>query len=335
MTQLRNMARSGNVLRLAQALDVIAEAQDPSFTLRDVLAMQDSKFGYTLLHTAVYFNSPDNVLLLMARGSRVDIQTNSGKTPAQLSQVRKAEAQIADIDTKWTMINTYLNYDIGRAMNEWSVVLAKLQSAATAPAPAPSVKRQRTFSVDQQVQTMNRSELVATLATLGVPANTRSDVHLRERLVELVEPCASDWESALKQAQHRAVFEFLKHHLTDEGLVAAKVKKALDAAQRSDDLVKMWDRLIKEYSPPAPSPPCRTCKKVLVIGPGFGFQSNEEQVIRCSFLHSISLVTQLLNAHRTAQLITQCRLRDDAGQDHRARGLRCVPAVGPPNIARS
>ena len=40
----------------------------------------------------------------------------------------------------------------------------------------------------------------------------------------------------------------------------------------------MWERLVAEYCPRAPSAPDRSGRRVLAIGPGFGFLANPEQI---------------------------------------------------------
>ena len=141
------------------------------------------------------------------------------------------------------------------------------------PAPLPSTTPTQPASVQEQVQSLQRPALVEVLETLGVPANTRTEAQLRERLIELVEPHADGWEAALTAARRRIVENFLKEHRADH-----EAGKRLAVADRDGNYVAMWAALVKEFCPPAPSAPDRRGKKVLVLGPGFGFQANEEQV---------------------------------------------------------
>ena len=74
----------------------------------------------------------------------------------------------------------------------------------------------------------------------------------------------------------RCVKDFLKQFLTEQ--------QALSEANRriqgvpTCDIEEMWQQLIGEFCPVAPTPPDRSGKRVLAIGPGFGFLKNPEQI---------------------------------------------------------
>lgn len=133
------------------------------------------------------------------------------------------------------------------------------------------------FTVTSHVRSMNRTGLLQALRILGfTTADSSLESDLRSKLLDLLcDTCCQDWEATLEAAVERCVTKFLEQFLTE----TSAEKKAQVLLQRFQlDRPAMWQQLVAEHCPPAPSAPDRSGKRVLAIGPGFGFLANPEQI---------------------------------------------------------
>ena len=172
---------------------------------------------------------------------------------------------------------------------------AKKEAAAkAAKAAAATASASPTFNAADHIASMSHSAIVLTLLAFGHAAAPKKDESMqRAKLVKLIGTVAeSDWPSTLQVAVLRAATDFLAQHLKLEtaARTAAKLLQdckasVLDIAAgkaNSSDLQSMWQRLLQQYCPPAPTPDDlkerRRGVKILAIGPGFGFRVNKAQI---------------------------------------------------------
>ena len=172
----------------------------------------------------------------------------------------------------------------------------KKQKQATSSGAAASTAPP-TFSTAAHIANMPRSAIGLTLLAFGHAAAAKEGESMqRAKLVELIGNVAeADWCSTLQAAVLQAVTDFLTQHLKPE--TAARAAKemlqeceaslldvAAGKANSSDLLHSMWQRLLQQYCPPAPTPDDlkaqRRGVKILAIGPGFGFRQNNGAQIR-------------------------------------------------------
>ena len=174
-----------------------------------------------------------------------------------------------------------------KAAAKMATAQAKASGAATSTA-AP------TFSPTAHIASMATSAIVLALLAFGHVAAAKEDESMqRAKLVELIGDAAeADWPSTLQAALLLAITDFLAQHLKPETAAHTAAKKlqeckasVLDVAAgkaNSSDLQSMWQRLLQQYCPPAPTPDDLKARregvKVLSIGPGFGFEANKAQI---------------------------------------------------------
>ena len=166
-------------------------------------------------------------------------------------------------------------------------VKAKASGAATSMAAA-------TFSVAAHIASMAVSAIVPSLLAFGQAAASNEDESMRRaKLVELIGNVAeANWPTTLQVAVLQAVTNFLAQHLKLEraARIASKLLQECKASvfdvaagkANSSDLQSMWQKLLQQYCPPAPTSDDlkerRHSVKILAIGPGFGFQANKAQI---------------------------------------------------------
>ena len=125
---------------------------------------------------------------------------------------------------------------------------------------------------------MNHPALVEALETLGVSASTMKDQQLRERLLELVQPEGPEpvgWEEVLVAARRRGLLRFLADCGRTDSDAVRKADEQLKGRGSAAEYQAMWDGLVAQYCPRAPTTPDRSSSgKVLVIAPGFGFMAD-------------------------------------------------------------
>ena len=174
-----------------------------------------------------------------------------------------------------------------KAAAKMATAQAKASGAATSTA-AP------TFSPTAHIASMATSAIVLALLAFGHVAAAKEDESMqRAKLVELIGDAAeADWPSTLQAAVLQAITDFLAQHLKPEKAAHTAAKKlqeckasVLDVAAgkaNSSDLQSMWQRLLQQYCPPAPTPDDLKARrrgvKVLAIGPGFGFVKTKAQI---------------------------------------------------------
>ena len=158
-----------------------------------------------------------------------------------------------------------------------------LQSSSDNDVASKAPQPPLTASIEVHVQSMDIIALVEALSTLGVSAGTTKDHQLHERLLELVKPEGPDpvgWEKALVAARRRCLLRFLADCGRTESDAERVADEQLDGRGSAAEFRAMWDGLVAQYCPRAPTPPDRSSSgKVLVIAPGFGFMANSAQIL--------------------------------------------------------
>ena len=146
--------------------------------------------------------------------------------------------------------------------------------ASTSREGSPPLGGPAPFSPSKHVQDMPRNALVSALKTLGVTGSCGlcHDSWLHEKLLETLGGSSrEDWEATLQGAVERRLVEFFMQYLSEDAAKRSAMKAFGKAARNYE---AMWRQILLEYCPPAPVPPDRRGKRVLIIGPGFGFLQN-------------------------------------------------------------
>ena len=173
---------------------------------------------------------------------------------------------------------------------------------------------------------MNRSALVEALETLGEPTATGANEHqLRERLLELVKPEGVDpvgYEERFLAGCWRTESDAVR--VADD-----RLKRCKSAA----DFRAMWDRLVAEYCPPAPTPPDRSSSgKVLVIAPGFGFGATPEQLQKLKDAFPAAIVTSNQHANpekfRAGEMSEKIKRILREIREHKPKAILCASKGG-------
>ena len=159
------------------------------------------------------------------------------------------------------------------------------QAAAEATAAVGS-----TFSAPAHIASMAATAIAPALLAFGYTVTAAEDESMqRAKLVELVgDAAAADWPSTLQAAVLQAVTDFLAQHLKLETAADTAIKRLQECNASASDAAdpaahqSMWQRLLQQYCPPAPSSDDlkarRRGAKILAIGPGFGFLDNKAQI---------------------------------------------------------
>ena len=185
---------------------------------------------------------------------------------------------------------------------------------------------------------MNRHALVEALETLGEPTGTGENEHqLRERLLELIEPEGADpavgYEQALVAARRLCLLRFLVGCWRTESDAVRVADDRLKRCKSAADFRAMWDRLVAEYCPPAPTPPDRSSSgKVLVIAPGFGFGATPEQLQKLKDAFPAAIVTSNQHANpekfRAGEMSEKIKRILREIREHKPKAILCASKGG-------
>ena len=168
---------------------------------------------------------------------------------------------------------------------------AEVEKAAAEKAAAEATAAVgSTFSAPAHIASMAATAIAPALLAFGYTVTAAEDESMqRAKLVELVgDAVAADWPSTLQAAVLQAVTDFLAQHLKLETAADTATKRLQECNASASDAANpaahqsMWQRLLQQYCPPAPSSDDlkarRRGAKILAIGPGFGFQVNKAQI---------------------------------------------------------